>query len=70
MRTAVYLPSISNRQSRVDWAAQGSKSVVEAAEDKVREILANHHPAPMDSKLVQAIDELVAEAETELTREA
>jgi trimethylamine---corrinoid protein Co-methyltransferase len=70
MRTAVYVPSISNRQSRVDWAAQGSKDVIQAAEDRVREILAKHVPTPMDSKLVQEIDGLVAAAETELTGEA
>jgi len=59
MREALYLSSLSDRDSFEDWYAKGQVSRVDVARDKVREILANHEPAPLSKDTIQEMDEVV-----------
>jgi trimethylamine--corrinoid protein Co-methyltransferase len=60
MRDALYLSPLSDRDSFEDWYAKGQTSRIEVARDKVREILANHEPAPLPDDVLQSMDEIVA----------
>jgi trimethylamine--corrinoid protein Co-methyltransferase len=43
MRSEHYQPSVSDRYSREEWAAKGSKTTWERAAERVKDILANHN---------------------------
>ena len=59
MRDALYLSPLSDRDSFEDWYAKGQVSRVDAARDKVREILANHQPDPLPNAVRQEMNEVV-----------
>ena len=61
-----YFPTLSNRDMRQKWEAEGSKDIRESAIEKTRDILDNHHPKPLNRE--QAHD-LEKEVETIYKRE-
>jgi trimethylamine--corrinoid protein Co-methyltransferase len=51
MRSEHYQPSLSNRDSRDEWGAEGSKAIREKAAERVEELLANHkHSLPTETR--------------------
>jgi len=65
-RDEQYFPTLSNRDMRQKWEAEGSKDIREAAIEKARRILTEHHPKPLSKE--QARD-LENEVETIYKRE-
>jgi trimethylamine--corrinoid protein Co-methyltransferase len=63
MRKEHYQPQLSNRDSREEWEAQGSKSTWEKAADKVRKIMkspANSLPEDIQNKIKEEIEGIVS----------
>ena len=56
-------PRLLDRRVREDWEASGSRGAYEAAKETAKQILAEHHPAPLDDAAADAIDAVVSEAE-------
>lgn len=62
MRTEHYYPRLSNRQSREEWVASGSKDISQAATEKVKELLADHGfslPADVRKQVLAEISGIV-----------
>jgi len=62
MRSEHYQPLLSNRESREDWEAKGSKSTWEKAAEIVEELISNHNyslPAPIKEQVVSEINGIV-----------
>ena len=60
MRKALSLPLISDRDNFDEWYRKGQIDSVSAARAKVKQILANHRPAPLPDDVQKTISELVA----------
>jgi len=58
MRSEHYEPSLSNRDSREDWEAQGGKTTWERAAEKVRELIATHDYRLPDLTRAQVLSEI------------
>jgi trimethylamine---corrinoid protein Co-methyltransferase len=61
MRKALSLPLMSDRDSYDEWYKKGKIDSVSAARAKVKEILANHKPAPIEEKMLSEMRNLVAD---------
>jgi trimethylamine:corrinoid methyltransferase-like protein len=61
MRTAHYLPELSDRLRRRPWRKKGSMDIVQKAKRKVDEILATQNVPPLSPEKLQAIDNYIAE---------
>lgn len=59
----VWAPMLSDPRPYATWKEAGSKSVVERARDKVREILSSHKPPDLDSGVKRRVHEVVEEGE-------
>ncbi|MDH5482359.1 MAG: trimethylamine methyltransferase family protein [Candidatus Bathyarchaeota archaeon] len=57
-----FMPKLVNRVARSRWEKMGSKSMVEIAKEKVRKILAEHQPLPIDEEIKKEIEEIVKKA--------
>jgi trimethylamine--corrinoid protein Co-methyltransferase len=57
-----------DRRNWERWQADGGKSMYDWAHEKRKEILAGHCPEPIDARLAQEIDTVVAAAKVELER--
>jgi len=66
-RQEYYLPKLSDRTARARWQEMGSKNIVEVAREKVRKILAEHRPPPLDKDVVKKIEKIVKRATKTLT---
>ena len=55
MQTEYLYPAIGDRRSPNEWAEQGSTDALERAAHRVRDILAEHHPAHIPEKIDEAI---------------
>ncbi len=58
MKKEHYKPTISDRQSREDWTAQGSKTAAERAHEKVLEILGSEPELYIDKDIENDLTEL------------
>lgn len=61
MRTAHYLPELSDRLRRRPWEKRGSMNIIQKARVKVDEILANQCVPPLAPEKLHAIDAFIAE---------
>ena len=61
-KQSMYFPELLNRGNFDQWQAAGGKDFYEKANEKVRDILANHKPAPLKQEVLSKIDEIVASA--------
>ena len=59
-------PEIIDRKMRDVWEASGATSAYERAIEKVRWILANHHPEPLPDEVLARIRGIVEQAEAEM----
>ena len=51
MERDYYYPKLSNRQDPDSWMEDGKPTIFEAANTRARQILADHHPNYIDSKV-------------------
>jgi trimethylamine--corrinoid protein Co-methyltransferase len=59
----MWQPMVTDGQPYKTWKSAGSKSAVEHAREKAKEILKTHHPEPLAGDLKEELRGLVAEAE-------
>ena len=63
-----FFPTLINRDSYDVWKEKGGKELVATAKEKVRGILKDHWPTPLDKDVQREINSILKRAETELTR--
>lgn len=66
LRSDRYRPQLLTRMARATWQEKGSLSMSDRAVEKVRHILANHQPQPLDDAIQKGMQEIIAEAESKL----
>jgi trimethylamine---corrinoid protein Co-methyltransferase len=59
-------PRLMNRESYENWSAKGRTDLHERAVENARELVANHHPTPINEQAQLEIDEIIRETEKEL----
>ncbi len=62
MRSEHYQPSLSDRESREEWEAKGSKTTLERATESVEELIASHDwslPADIREQVLSEIQNIV-----------
>lgn len=62
------MPKISDRHPYETWQKAGSKTVVEIAREKAREILKTHQPATLEKEVQEGLWEILKRAEKELAK--
>ena len=55
MRNEHFVPTVADRQPRVNWAKAGSKDTFTRCREIVLDVLENHKPIPVDEEVVKAI---------------
>ena len=55
MRKELYFPTMADRKLRTEWEEMGSKDTRARAREKVEDILNNHKPLPIPSKVYQEL---------------
>jgi len=63
LRPNVWFPKITNRDQWTPWMASGGKDMRQRANDRARQILAEHHPKPLTDDQEREIDRLAAEGQ-------
>jgi trimethylamine--corrinoid protein Co-methyltransferase len=58
-RTEHFMPVLASREARARWEKTGSKSLAETAREKVRKILAEHQPLPLDEDVNKEIEKIL-----------
>lgn len=59
-------PRLSDRRVRGAWERRGSKSLVDSAKERAREILETHKPLPLDPAVAAKIRSIIEDARAEL----
>jgi trimethylamine--corrinoid protein Co-methyltransferase len=59
-RELQWRPALLNRVTRAHWQADGAPDLREKARRKALDILAHHEPAPLPSRIAEAMDGLIA----------
>ncbi len=54
-RSELFFPSLSDRQNRRTWEKEGSRDTFARAQERVRHILAEHVPLPINEKVITKI---------------
>ena len=62
-----WMSRLSNIDSFETWQKKGSKSIYEAAKEKVKEILATHKPEPIPEDVDREISRILKRAETDIS---
>jgi trimethylamine--corrinoid protein Co-methyltransferase len=57
-----FLPKLANRASRFQWEKKGSKSIVEVAREKAKEILRQHEPLDLDEDVKKQLKVILKSA--------
>lgn len=55
----IYSPNLLTRASYANWVDNGKKTLGKVIEDKVRWVVQEYHPEPMDEKVTKELDELI-----------
>jgi trimethylamine--corrinoid protein Co-methyltransferase len=58
-----FLPKLSDRDSYEVWTEKGKHSIHERAKDRVKKILAEHEPLPLDSTVEKELLAIISEVE-------
>ena len=59
LRSDYYEPKILNRSSREDWEKAGSKDINARAKERIRKLMAEHGPEPLDDGVKKELRKLV-----------
>jgi trimethylamine--corrinoid protein Co-methyltransferase len=62
-----FFPTLANRASRFQWEKKGGKSIVEVAREKIKKILAEHEPPPLDENVKKQLQKILKTATKKLT---
>jgi trimethylamine--corrinoid protein Co-methyltransferase len=62
-----FFPTLANRASRFQWEKKGGRSIVEAAREKVKKILAEHEPPDLDKNMKNQLQKILKTATKKLT---
>jgi len=65
MRTAQTYPQLIDRRIRLDWEADGAKSIYERSWEKAMDILQHYRPDPLPADVQQQLRAVVEETEAE-----
>jgi trimethylamine--corrinoid protein Co-methyltransferase len=57
-----------DKGSYASWKKSGSKSLIEMARERVKKILKEHNPAPLDKDVQKEISDIIRRAESELAK--
>lgn len=57
-----FMPKLVNRAARARWEKMGSKSIVEVAREKVKKILTEHQPLPINEDVNKKVQEILKTA--------
>lgn len=57
-----FRPKLANKDARARWERMGSKSMVDIAREKVKKILAEHQPQPLDEDAKKKVNEIMKTA--------
>jgi trimethylamine--corrinoid protein Co-methyltransferase len=60
MREALWLPTLTDRDTHDEWARKGGLDRVQVARQKVEQILATHEPPPLPDGVAQAMEDVIA----------
>jgi len=63
---SMWQPTVTDGTPYKAWKSAGSKSAVDHARSKAKEILKTHQPAPLEADLKKELEAMVAEAEKNL----
>ena len=66
LRSEHFLPELADRASRARWEQEGSKTVVDKAKMKAREILDSHQPTPLPEDVDRELKEIIKHAEAKV----
>lgn len=58
-----YIPQICDRDSHENWLAKGSPGMLDTAKQKVKKILSEHRPAPLDPAVEKELLAVIGEVE-------
>jgi len=61
-----WYPALLDRQNYDGWIAAGGKSLRDRANERAKQILAEHHPEPLPPNVLAALDEVIREAVAKL----
>jgi trimethylamine--corrinoid protein Co-methyltransferase len=64
----MYIGRLFDRTSEEAWVKAGSRDMYTVANERVKKILAEHQPAPLDKDVEATIDKLVAESHQKLVK--
>jgi len=67
-RKELFFPSILNQDPRRAWEMKGSKDVVARAKEKVRKILKEHEPVPLEKNTQESLRQILKRAEKDLSQ--
>jgi len=62
-RTALWFPTLMDRQQRRSWESRGSKTMAERVRAKVLDILEHHEPLPIPAEVEARLKDIVAQAD-------
>ncbi|MGQ4911613.1 MAG: trimethylamine methyltransferase family protein [Candidatus Thorarchaeota archaeon] len=68
LERTMYLGSLFDRTSEETWVKAGSKDMYTVANERVKKILKEHEPTPLDKDVEKKISSLVAEATKKLVK--
>ena len=60
LRTDYYQPKILNRASREDWEKAGSKDINDRAKDRIKKLMTEHKPEPLEEGIKKELRGLVS----------
>ena len=66
----IWIPQMFDRQNYQAWEAEGSKTLKDRTNEKVRWILENHHPEPVADAIRNRVNEIVKEVDNKRKRES
>lgn len=62
----LWMPKISDRKPYATWKSTGEKNLVDVAKERVKSILKNHQPEPIDKSIQEEINQILKNYEKEL----
>jgi trimethylamine--corrinoid protein Co-methyltransferase len=65
-----WFPSLTDRQIKQTWVKNGSKDVLQRANEKTREILQRHKPTPLPVAVEKELDKVLGDAEKRILSSA
>jgi len=65
MKTDFFMPDLIDRRAYDKWTADGAKSMVERAREKVKWILENHHVPPLEAPVRARFEQIIRKAESD-----